>query len=41
MRPLLNTRSAILQCVESYCILREICQVFRDAFGEQQQVAVF
>ena len=36
-----NTVPAILQCVESYCTLGEISQVFRDAFGEQQQMAVF
>jgi methylmalonyl-CoA mutase N-terminal domain/subunit len=36
-----NTVPAILECVESYCTLGEICQVFREIFGEQQQMAVF
>ncbi len=36
-----NTVPAILKCVESYCTLGEICQVFREVFGEQQQMAVF
>jgi methylmalonyl-CoA mutase N-terminal domain/subunit len=31
-----NTVPAILECVESYCTLGEICQVFRSVFGEQQ-----
>ena len=31
-----NTVPAILECVESYCTLGEICQVLRDVFGEQQ-----
>ena len=31
-----NTVPAILGCVESYCTLGEICQVFRNVFGEQQ-----
>jgi methylmalonyl-CoA mutase N-terminal domain/subunit len=30
-----NTVPAILGCVESYCTLGEICQVFRNVFGEQ------
>jgi methylmalonyl-CoA mutase N-terminal domain/subunit len=30
-----NTVPAILECVESYCTLGEICQVFRHVFGEQ------
>ena len=34
-----NTVPAILECVESYCTLGEICQVFRNIFGEQQQMA--
>jgi methylmalonyl-CoA mutase, N-terminal domain len=34
-----NTVPAILECVESYCTLGEICQVFRDIFGEQQETA--
>ena len=36
-----NTVPAILECVESYCTLGEICQVFRDVFGEQEQLASF
>jgi methylmalonyl-CoA mutase N-terminal domain/subunit len=36
-----NTVPAILECVESYCTLGEICEVFRDVFGEQEGVAVF
>ena len=31
-----NTVPAILECVESSCTLGEICQVFRNVFGEQQ-----
>jgi len=36
-----NTVPAILECVENYCTLGEICQVFRDVFGEQGQLAAF
>ena len=36
-----NTVPAILECVESYCTLGEICQVFRSIFGEQQGMVVF
>ena len=36
-----NTAPAILECVESYCTLGEICEVFRDVFGEQEGVAAF
>ena len=36
-----NTVPAILECVESYCTLGEICQVLRDVFGEQQEIAAF
>ena len=36
-----NTVPAILECVESYCTLGEISQVFRDVFGEQGQMASF
>jgi methylmalonyl-CoA mutase N-terminal domain/subunit len=36
-----NTVPAILECVESYCTLGEICQVFRDVFGEQREMARF
>ena len=30
-----NTVPAVLQCVENYCTLGEICDVFRSVFGEQ------
>ncbi len=36
-----NTVPAILECVESYCTLGEISQVFRDVFGEQEGVPTF
>ncbi len=36
-----NTVPAILECVESYCTLGEICQVFREVFGEQREFAAF
>ena len=36
-----NTVPAILECVESYCTLGEICEVFRGVFGEQEGVAAF
>jgi methylmalonyl-CoA mutase N-terminal domain/subunit len=36
-----NTVPAILECVESYSTLGEICQVFREVFGEQEQMAAF
>jgi methylmalonyl-CoA mutase N-terminal domain/subunit len=36
-----NTVPAILECVEDYCTLGEICQVFRDVFGEQKEVVAF
>ena len=36
-----NTVPSILECVESYCTLGEICQVFRDVFGEQEEFAAF
>ena len=36
-----NTVPAILECVESYCTLGEICQVFRDVFGQQDGLAAF
>ena len=36
-----NTVPAILECVESYCTLGEISQVFRDVFGEQGEMAAF
>ena len=36
-----NTVPAILQCVESYCTLGEICQVLRGVFGEQEGAPTF
>ena len=36
-----NTVPAILGCVESYCTLGEICQVFRSVFGEQDGALAF
>ena len=36
-----NTVPAILECVESYCTLGEICAVFRRVFGEQEEMAAF
>ena len=36
-----NTVPAILECVESYCTLGEICEVFRGVFGEQREAAAF
>ena len=36
-----NTVPAILECVESYCTLGEICQVFRGVFGEQKGMVAF
>ena len=36
-----NTVPAILECVESYCTLGEICQVFRHVFGQQEQIVAF
>ena len=36
-----NTIPATLECVESYCTLGEICQVFRDVMGEQQDMSSF
>jgi methylmalonyl-CoA mutase N-terminal domain/subunit len=33
-----NTVPAILDCVENYCTLGEVCQVFRQVFGEQRQM---
>ncbi len=34
-----STVEAILECVESYCTLGEICDVFRGVFGEQREMA--
>ena len=36
-----NTIPATLECVENYCTLGEICQVFRRVFGEQQGELAF
>ncbi len=36
-----NTVPAILECVESYCTLGEICQVLRNVFGQQEQIVGF
>ncbi len=36
-----NTVPVILECVESYCTLGEICGVFRDIFGEQREFMAF
>ncbi len=37
-----NLVPAILECVESYCTLGEICQVLRNVFGEQRdELAAF
>ena len=34
-----NTVPAILNCIENYCTLGEISQVFREVFGEQAEIA--
>ena len=34
-----NTVEAILECVENYCTLGEICDVLRGVFGEQREIA--
>ena len=34
-----NTVETILECVENYCTLGEICDVFRGVFGEQRETA--
>ena len=36
-----NTIPATLECVQDYCTLGEICQVFRTVFGEQQGELAF
>ena len=36
-----NTVPAILECVESYCTLGEICRVLRNVFGQQEQIIGF
>jgi methylmalonyl-CoA mutase N-terminal domain/subunit len=34
-----NTVEVVLECVESYCTVGEICDVFRRVFGEQREMA--
>ena len=36
-----NTLPAILDCVESYCTIGEISDVFRGVFGEQEEFRTF
>ena len=36
-----NTVPITLECVENYCTLGEVCQVFRNVFGEQQGELAF
>ncbi len=36
-----NTIPATLECIENYCTLGEICQIFRSIFGEQQGEIAF
>ena len=36
-----NTVPAILECVESYCTIGEICDMLRGVFGEQGEIAAF
>ena len=36
-----NTVPAVLECVEIYCTLGEICEVFRGVFGEQREAVGF
>ena len=36
-----NTIPATLDCIENYCTLGEICQIFRSIFGEQQGEIAF
>ena len=36
-----NTAPVILECVENYCTLGEICDVFRGVFGEQGEFVAF
>ncbi len=36
-----NTLPAILECVESYCTIGEICDVLREVFGEQEEFVAF
>jgi methylmalonyl-CoA mutase N-terminal domain/subunit len=36
-----NTMPAVLECVEAYASLGEICGVFRKTFGEQKEYLIF
>ena len=36
-----NTVPVILECVENYCTIGEMCDVFRGVFGEQGELATF
>ncbi len=36
-----NTVPTVLECVEIYCTLGEICEVFRGVFGEQREAVGF
>ena len=36
-----NTMPAILECVENYCTIGEVCDVFREVFGEQEEFVAF
>ncbi len=35
-----NTMPAILECVEAYATLGEVCDIFRGVFGEQEEILV-
>jgi methylmalonyl-CoA mutase N-terminal domain/subunit len=36
-----NTLPVTLECVEAYCTLGEMCDVFRRVFGEQRELMSF
>ncbi|MEC9307968.1 MAG: methylmalonyl-CoA mutase family protein [Chloroflexota bacterium] len=36
-----NSIPVILDCVENYCTLGEICQIFREEYGEQPEIISF
>ena len=36
-----NSIPVILDCVENYCTLGEICQIFREEYGEQSEIVSF
>ena len=36
-----NTMPALLECVEAYATLGEMCDVLRGVFGEQKEFLVF